>query len=265
METLQRLRFPLMIVALLALLAAMWAGLLRLGWQLPALTPGLAGRHGPLMVAGFLGTLISLERAVALGRAWTYAPSALAALGALALLVGLPAAVSVSLMVLSSLGLIAVFVLIVRRQPVLYNYVMLVGALAWLAGNSLELAGRPIYAIVYWWAGFLGLTIVGERLELSRLRRLSRLGQALFLGVLALFLVGILLSTDVPIPGVQITGLGMLALALWLVPLRYCPAHRPSAGPHALRRSVYAFWLRLAWLERRVCGGLWARPGGAAL
>jgi hypothetical protein len=246
MEFLQRLRFPLMSVALLALLAAMWAGLLRLGWQLPALTPGLASEHGPLMVAGFLGTLISLERAVALGRAWTYAPPILAALGVLSFLAGLPAAISISLMVLSSLGLIAVFVLIVRRQPALYNYVMLVGAVTWLAGNSLELVRQPVYAIVYWWAGFLGLTIVGERLELSRLRRLSQWDQALFLGALTLFLAGILLTASVPAPGVQITGLGMLALALWL--FRYDIARRTVRQKGLTRYVAVCMLSGFAWL-----------------
>jgi hypothetical protein len=58
-----------MILTALALLAGLWAGLLRLGWQLPPLLLQLPAQHGPLMVSGFLGTLISLERAVAtLGR-----------------------------------------------------------------------------------------------------------------------------------------------------------------------------------------------------
>jgi hypothetical protein len=246
MAILQRLRFPLMFVALLALLAAMWAGLLRMGWQLPALTRGLASEHGTLMVAGFLGTLISLERAVALGRAWTYAPPVLAALGALSFLVGLPAVISISLMVLSSLGLIAVFVLIVRRQRAVYNYVMLIGAVTWLVGNSLELARQPIYAIVYWWAGFLGLTIVGERLELSRLRRPPQSDHALFLGALALFLAGILLTALVPDAGVRIAGLGMLALALWL--FRYDLARRTVRQKGLTRYVAVCMLSGFAWL-----------------
>lgn len=62
-----RARFPLMALGMLALLAGVWAGLLRLGWGLPLLRHTLPTAHGPLMVPGFLGTLISLERAVALG------------------------------------------------------------------------------------------------------------------------------------------------------------------------------------------------------
>ncbi|MCO5243594.1 MAG: hypothetical protein M9927_07165 [Anaerolineae bacterium] len=57
---------PLVVLAVVALLAAMWAGLVRMGWQLPLLRPTLPMAHGPLMVCGFLGTLVGLERAVGL-------------------------------------------------------------------------------------------------------------------------------------------------------------------------------------------------------
>ena len=49
-------------------------------------------------------------------------------------------------------------------------------------GNGLWLAGRPIYAVVPWWVGFLVLTIAGERLELSRVLRPSRRVIGLFAG-----------------------------------------------------------------------------------
>src|SRR5690606_25065233 len=38
-------RFPLAALAALALLAAMWAGLARMGWRLPVLHPDLAAHH----------------------------------------------------------------------------------------------------------------------------------------------------------------------------------------------------------------------------
>jgi hypothetical protein len=57
---LKAVRALLMVCAGLALLTGMWVGLARMGWALP--TPNLF-IHGPLMISGFLGTLISLERA----------------------------------------------------------------------------------------------------------------------------------------------------------------------------------------------------------
>ena len=104
-----RLRYPLLLIALLTLLAAVWAGLLRIGWVFAG-SASLIAAHGPLMVCGFLGTLIGLERAVALaqlGRRWTYAAPLLSALGALTSLFGLP--IGPWLLTAGSLALIGVF------------------------------------------------------------------------------------------------------------------------------------------------------------
>jgi hypothetical protein len=117
---------------------------------------GLA--HGPLMVCGFLGTLIGVERAVALGVFWPYAAPLLTAAGTLALLTGLPAP---PLMMLGSLGLVAIFVVIMRRQCALATGTMALGALLWLVGNAYWLVGWPVPQIVPWWSGFLVLTIAG--------------------------------------------------------------------------------------------------------
>ena len=85
---LSKVRFPLMALGMLALLTALWGGLVRLGWSWPLPWPTLFIAHGPLMVCGFLGTLIGVERAVALGVFWPYAAPLLTAVGTLALLPG---------------------------------------------------------------------------------------------------------------------------------------------------------------------------------
>jgi len=218
-----RLRFPLMALGLLALLAAMWAGLVRMGWSWPALQPGLPIAHGPLMICGFLGTVIGLERAVALNRGWTYIGPVLTGLGGLALIVGLPTPVGSLLITLGSVGLGLVFGLILRMEMAVYTVTMAVGVLSWVIANGLWLLGGPIYTVVYWWAGFLILTIAGERLELGRLLRLSRFVQGLFVAIIALFVIGLgLSSTETLLPfgvGVRLAAAAMLALSLWL--LRY--------------------------------------------
>lgn len=53
----------LILVGVAAMLAALWAGLIRIGWPLPFRSSGLPAAHGPLMTMGFLGLLIGLERA----------------------------------------------------------------------------------------------------------------------------------------------------------------------------------------------------------
>lgn len=210
------LQIPLMLFVLLSLLAALWAGLIRVGWIFPPLQPLLPTLHGPLMVSGFLGTLISLERAVAIKRPLAFWGSFFSGIGSVWLIVGLPLLVGQWLLLLGSVGLTAVFIYIILKHPASYTITMGLGAVSWLVGNALWLAGWPIYRIVYWWAGFLVLTIVGERLELSRVARLSKNAVRLFIAAAALFVVGlltVLLWGDV---GTRIIGLGLVALAVWL-------------------------------------------------
>jgi hypothetical protein len=202
---------------MLALLAAMWGGLLRLGWPWPGLATSLPIAHGPVMVSGFLGTLIALERAVALNRRWMYVGPLFSGVGSVLLVLGLPGMPGPGLLTLSSLGLAAVFAVIVRRQAALYTVTMGLGALAWLAGNVLWLAGWPIFRVVMWWAGFLVLTIAGERLELARILRPSRASLAAFLAATALFLAGLMVGTIAFDLGRRLAGAGVLALAGWLL------------------------------------------------
>lgn len=243
-------RWPLMGLAVLALLAALWAGLVRLGWRLPALHPALIPAHGPLMVCGFLGTVVSLERAVALGRRWMYAAPFFSALGALALILGLTGPVPALLMVLSGLGLVAIFGSLIRRQPTLFHVVMGLGALTWLAGNALWLIGWPVYRVALWWAAFLVLTIAGERLELARLLHLARTARLTFLAATALLLGGLLAALAAHDPGARLAGLGMIGLSAWL--LRYDIARRN------VRREGLTRYIALCLLS----GYVWLGAGG---
>ena len=65
-SALQKHRLPLLLLGIIALLAGVWAGLVRAGWHWSMWQPQLAAAHGPLMVSGFLGSVIGLERTVAL-------------------------------------------------------------------------------------------------------------------------------------------------------------------------------------------------------
>ena len=257
------LRFPLMAMAVVALLAALWGGLLRLGWGWPIMRPTLPAAHGPLMVSGFLGTLIGLERAVALGRRWTYAGPALSGLGGLALILGLPGVAGPMLMAMGSLTLVVVFAVIIRRQPGLSEIIMGIGALAWLVGNGLWLSGWPIFRVVGWWAGFLVLTIAGERLELSRFLPISRADRAAFLAAVGLFAAGLVLACAAFDMGARLSGLGLLVLSFWL--LRHDIARR-AVHKAGLTRFVAVsllsgyLWLGVAGLLGLRFGGLAAGP-----
>ncbi len=216
-NTQSRLRYPLLGISLLLLLAAIWAGLVRLGWRWPAVLPALPLSHGPLMVSGFLGTLIGLERAIAIRARWAYLAPSATALGALLLILGVGGSIGAVLITLGSLVLLLVFIFILRQHLVLYTVTMTLGALGWLGGNLFWLSGWPIYRVVLWWAGFLILTIAGERLELARLLSLSRAKNAAFVGSIAVFLSGLVISMLNFDLGTRLAGLGMVFISIWLL------------------------------------------------
>ena len=258
-------RLPLLLPGMLALLAALWGGLLRLGWELPAPPTPVAAFHGPLMVAGFLGTVIGMERAVALGRAWAYLAPLASGLGALALLAGSPAGSGPLLTTAGSLALVLVFAAVLRRQTASFTVVMALGAVAWLGGQVLWLAGWPPFRVALWWAAFLVLTIAGERLELSRVVQVPAAARAAFLGAVVLLLAGLALTAADFDLGVRAVGVALLALSLWLV--RHDVARR-TVRQHGLTRFIAVcllsgyVWLAVGAMSILASGGL--DVGGAA-
>lgn len=260
MNPISKIKFPLMAFGMLALLTAMWAGLIRLGWDWPVWQPALLIAHGPLMICGFLGTVIGVERAVALHRPWTYLGPALTGLGGLALIVGLPNPIGPVLLTLGSVALVVVFGLILRMHLANYTLTMATGALLWLVGNTLWLTGWPIYAVVWWWIGFLILTIAGERLELNRVLRLSGYVRQLFLAAIGLFLTGLFLSLANFDWGTRLAGVGLVALAGWL--LRYDIA-RYTVRKTGLTRFI-AVCLMIGYIWLGVGGALATFFGGVA-
>jgi hypothetical protein len=256
-------RLPLLALGIVALLAGIWAGLLRMGWAWPSWSAALAAAHGPLMVSAFLGTVIGLERAIALNRRAAYLAPLLTGLGGLLLLSGVSFVWGGRLLLLGSVGLVVLFGLIVRRHAAVYTVTMAAGAVAWLVGNALWVGGRPIFAVVPWWVAFLVLTIAGERLELSRVLRPTPRVVGLFTAAAGVFLGGVLLSVWAYDAGARLAGLGLVLLAAWL--LRYDLARR-NVRLSGLTRFIAAclfggyVWLAAGGLLWLVYGGVMAGP-----
>jgi len=168
------------------------------------------------MISGLFGTLISLERAVALDRHWSYAAPVLSGLGTLLLLAGAPEAVGAGAYAAAAVVLAGTSLLITMQQPAVFTGALLFGALAWLAGNILWLMGGAVPELIGWWLAFLILTIAGERLELSRLVPQRRGSEALFLFAVGLLSVGAQngLMTE---NGAVLFGLALLVTTLWLL------------------------------------------------
>jgi len=223
---------------------------------------GRAEPHGPLMVSGFLGVLIPLERAVAIRQRWMFLVPAIAGLGWITLLI-VPFAGGI-LLTLASLGTLIILGVMVRREPHLHTVTMFAGVLAWVVGNFLWVLGFPIFQIVYLWIAFLVLTIGGERLELSRVLH-PLPGQLRIFSIIAAALsAGALLSLFDLMLGSRISGLSLLALSVWF--LRNDLATRNIHHPNPLTRYI-AFclfagflWLGLGSLLLLYFGALYAGP-----
>lgn len=210
-------RIPMLMVGFVCLAFGISSGLLRMHWSFPLPTANLTAFHGPLMVCGFLGTVIALERAVAIGQRWAYLGPLAAALGGLIFIAGLSWHIGVILWIIASIILSGATAHIFIRQRALFTLVLLLGSLSWLLGNLLWLGGLGIAQIVPWWIGFLVLTIAGERLELSRFLPPSLGSKVVFILILSLFLIGVVLATLSKDLNVQVLSLALLALALWLL------------------------------------------------
>jgi hypothetical protein len=252
---------PYVALAILALLLALWAGLIRIGWALPSF-PNLSVAHGPLMVSGFLGVLIPLERAVAIRQKWMFAVPAVAGLGWIALL--LVPSLGGILLTASSFGALLILGVMVRREPHLHTITMFTGMLAWVFGNILWMLGSPIFQIVYLWIAFLVLTIGGERLELSRVLRPAPVQLRNFGVIIAALAVGAILCLFSLSWGTRLTGFSMLALSLWF--LRNDLATRTIRHSNPLTRYI-AFclltgfiWLGVSGMLQLYFGALYAGP-----
>jgi hypothetical protein len=199
-----RARFPLLLLGFASLAFGIAGGLVRLGAAIPA-PAGAIALHGALMVSGFLGTVIALERAVALGQRWAYGAPLASGVGGLCLVLGF-AGSGFALLAFAAALLVAASAAVFARQRSLEMATLLGGAIAWLAGNGLLLLGEPAMP---WWIAFFALTIGGERLELSRYLKRPPVVRFYFLALAILLLVAPLTP--------RLLGAVLVLLALWLL------------------------------------------------
>lgn len=237
-------RAPLLALGFVALVVGIAGGLVRLGFALPAPAAGVAW-HGAFMASAFFGTLIALERAVAIGRVWAYGAPAASGAGGIVLLTG-DARAAFALLVLGAALLMLASLAIYLRQRALHTAVLLLGATALLVANVALAAGTVPDAIVPCWIAFLVLTIGGERLELCRLAPVPRGARRAF-GALA---AGVLASAWLALwwfdVCLRINGVLLVAMGLWLI--RYDIATRTVRTRGLTRYIALCLLAGYAWL-----------------
>lgn len=210
-------RYPLLILGMIALVVGTLAGIGRIGAVVPQIAISQAALHGVLMIPAFFGTVIGLERAVAIGQRWAYVAPLLTGMGGGALIVGASPTAGIFLITLGSLVFLGASVQVLRIQSVVHNWILVGGALALAIGNMLLVSGHAVNEVVYWWISFLLLTIGGERLELSRFviqSNQKRLGLAL-LSIIPL--VGAATESVHAPAGILVFALGMAGIGIWLL------------------------------------------------
>lgn len=245
-------RLPLLLLGFVALVAGTGAGLVRLAWPMPAALAQAAAWHGPLMVCGFFGVVISLERAVAVARAWAYAAPLLAGAGtALALHGG--GAWAAPLYLASGIVLSLATLSVLRRQREHFVAVLALAAALWPVGTALWVGGAALHQVLPWWLGFLILTIAGERLELSRLMPPSAAALRGFALIVTLLLSALAAAPFVPQPAARAFGVALVLLSLWLA---RCDVARRTVRQAALPRFIALCLL---------AGYVWLAVGGAVM
>jgi hypothetical protein len=260
------IHLPMLLVVVTALVAGLWAALARIGWAASAPSPAHVALHGPIMAAGVLGTLIALERAVALAgvseRRWhpAYIAPLLSAVGTVGILVAGATVPAQVLLVAGSGGLLVVSLAMLRTHPTLHVLAMATGAAFLVLANGAWVIGWPIPLAVHWWMAFLVLTIVGERLELARIRVLSPTGTALFAVVASGYVLAELLLAWAPEPGVRLVGGATIALAAWLwrYDIAWLTIRRPGLP------SFVAICLLAGYVWLAVAGAIAAATGPVA-
>ncbi len=242
-------RLGLLLPAGLALLAGLDAALMLLGLPAPVSADRLPDVHGMLLVLGFVGTLIALERAVALGRRPGFMAPALLGAGAVALVSPAPVPVGKALLVAGAAGLVAVYVPLWRRQRDDAVLVQALGAVVAVGAATLWLGGLAVPVLLPWLVGFVVLTIAGERLELARIT-MGPTGGPILLGLATALVIAVTASL-LWAGSTPALGLVLLALVAWLA------SH--DAARHTVRATGPARFMALGMLG----GYLWLGVAGA--
>ena len=235
----------LLVFAAAGLLTGLYAGLVRLGLWAGSSSVISPMAHGPLMINGFLGTLIGLERAAALEKKWAYlAPVFMAA--SVVLVLGGWQGPGAWALILGSVGLTLVMSYLQYLQPKIYHLIMALGAASLLVGNLLYVYGFPIYSLVGWWAAFPMLTIFGERLELNRIMRPPKKAQQLFAGLILAWIIALAATHINRAIGWWIASLLLIGISGWLI--KYDVARRTIRAAQWTRYSAICLLSGYGWL-----------------
>ena len=245
-------RFALVLPAGLSLLAGLDAALLLLGLPAPVRGDRLPDVHGMALVLGFVGTLVALERAVALRHPAGFSAPVLLGTGSLLVLSPAPLVVGRVVLLLGAAAFVAVYVPLWRRNRDDAVLVQALGAVLAVGATVLWVGGLAVPTLIPWLAGFVLLTIAGERLELARLALGPGAGSVLVVAACALA-AAVVATLLWPAFGHPLLGAVLLGLTGWLA--THDVARRTVRSTGAPRFMAACMLAGYAWLA--VAGAVW--------
>jgi metal-sulfur cluster biosynthetic enzyme len=209
-------RIPFLLVAIMSLIVGFALGLQRTGLSFSIFGNPSLMMHGPLVIGGFFGAVIGLERAVALPWKWCWFAPALMGLSAPVTLI-LGVEIGAPLLTVGSAIFLLTNIVLTYKHQTLFNMAMAVAALLFQLGNVAWLLGASIPNVVQFWASFLVLTIVGERLELSRLGSKHRFKNSGFIIASMPLVIAPVMTLNGMASGAYIMSIGCFLLTIWLL------------------------------------------------
>jgi hypothetical protein len=210
-----------------------------------------------LLVFGFVGTLIALERAVALRALWGYGAPLFLGVGALVTLSPAPLSAGGWLFVAGFVTLLGVYWALWGRQSSDELAVQALGAALGGGGALLWTAGVSVGDLLPWLAGFVVLTIAGERAELSKLESATIARRVLEVSVL--LCAAVVAAIMWPVVATVLCGAALLALTVVLV--AHDAARRTIRAVGLPRFAAACMLAGYLWLV--VAGSLWLVGGPA--
>jgi hypothetical protein len=226
-----------MLLAMINLIVGLTAGLSRIGWNIDV--SAVAVHHGAVMVGGFLGALIALEKAIPLRKNWLLIVPMLCALTPVIAIDGYREA-GLAFMLAGSIGLLGIQLWYLIRFPRdRAIFLMVVGACCLVVGNVMLINSSFYPSAFPWWMGFALFTIVGERVELSKFLPVPQSAKNILYLLLFAFVVGLVL----PFHGIgkYLSGSSLIGVALWL--LRYDVISVGIRASGLVRYSAFALLL----------------------
>lgn len=238
-----------MLPAAAALLVGLNAGLQLLGADAPLKVERFPQVHGMLLVLSFVGTVIALERSVALNKAWGYASPALLGIAGLLLISPADLWTGKSVMLAGTIAMTLVYIPLWRRQYDNVVLIQILGSVSAIAAAALWIRIPNIPVLLPFLVSFVVLTIAGERLELARIGIRSPKAEPLLLTA-SFTLLGATAATLLwPTIGYPLFGVSLLGTVAWLVAYDAARKTIRSQGlPRYIAASLLAGygWLAIA-------------------